>query len=410
MARSLVLLLPFLLSVSLSYSASDDRNNENNSLRNLGPRATDQFQPALPFSTRGSDIIDARGVPQKLISVNIPGANDRAHVIYGLDRISIDEYARLVKEAGFNSVRMLFSNEMMKINTPVPTRFITENLEGPRNMANQNPLQIFKKSVEAFTDAGLMVILNNHSTDSYWCCSVDDGNEFWDSGQTTEEWIRDWETMAHLFHTNPYVIGADLRNELRAVVKEGRYPNWAGHVNEEEGLRFPYDPKNDWRIVAAQAADRLFKIRPDWLMVIGGLQFSNDLRGVRKAPLELTVPHKLVYSPHAYGFQKKTDYHDYWAFIVEDNKPYTAPLWLGEFGNGPVADEWWNSLIQLVREKNISVAYWSMNAERFPNEQGVFEYQEESYGILKKRVSAAGKVYWDLDLNDYRIKDIQSLK
>ncbi|NEE26834.1 glycoside hydrolase, partial [Streptomyces sp. SID7982] len=53
------------------------------------------------------------------------------------------------------------------------------------------PLEVFDRAVRALTDAGFAVILNNHSTQTRWCCGVD-GSERWNSGRSTEEWIEDW--------------------------------------------------------------------------------------------------------------------------------------------------------------------------------------------------------------------------
>ena len=55
-----------------------------------------------------------------------------------------------------------------------------------------------------------------------WCCALDDGNGLWYTDKYPEEmFFEHWATMAKRYAANPMVIGADLRNEVRATKKEG---------------------------------------------------------------------------------------------------------------------------------------------------------------------------------------------
>ena len=50
-------------------------------------------------------------------------------------------------------------------------------------------MDIFDKTVESLTNAGVAVILNNHISDAMWCCSEDDGNGIWhNKNYGAEQW------------------------------------------------------------------------------------------------------------------------------------------------------------------------------------------------------------------------------
>jgi len=51
-----------------------------------------------------------------------------------------------------------------------------------------------------------------------WCCSIDDGEGLWYTDEYPEEvFFEHWSMLSKRYRDNPWVIGADLRNEIRAV-------------------------------------------------------------------------------------------------------------------------------------------------------------------------------------------------
>jgi hypothetical protein len=85
------------------------------------------------------------------------------------------------------------------------------------------------------------------------------------------------------------VIGMDLRNEIRKA--NNIEPTWGDN-----------NPKTDWKRAAETCGDKVLKIATNWLVFIGGLNYQLDLTPVQKAPIQLSVPNKLVYTGHFYGF------------------------------------------------------------------------------------------------------------
>lgn len=50
-------------------------------------------------------------------------------------------------------------------------------------------MQIYDKTVESLTNAGVAVILNNHISDAMWCCSNEDRNGLWhNKNYSADEW------------------------------------------------------------------------------------------------------------------------------------------------------------------------------------------------------------------------------
>jgi aryl-phospho-beta-D-glucosidase BglC (GH1 family) len=256
---------------------------------------------------------------------------------------------------------------------------------GPNaDLVGLTPIEIMDKVVKSLTEAGIFVLLNNHSTTTHWCCNYD-MNGLWygknDSySQTTADWIADWKMLAARYKSNPLVIGADLRNEVRPLRKKGLplpvNPNW-GHRN-----------KKDWHKAATDAGNAIHNENPNWLIVVEGInarvhflsQLSfPHLKPVIKRPIKLNVSNKLIYEVHNYAFswtkanllfpkrQKRyselsTDeriaaYNKNWGFVADSNFMNCAPVIVGEFGCGSAgvdAEPWLSDLSEYISSKNLS--------------------------------------------------------
>lgn len=113
----------------------------------------------------------------------------------GLDINSVSNIAALIKSIGFNSVRLPFSNQMLHQPDPVATDRQTDRLTGNPYLSGKSPLEVFDTVVEALAEEGLLVILNNHTTTSTWCCSYDNNALWFSPGQTEAKWISDWACL-----------------------------------------------------------------------------------------------------------------------------------------------------------------------------------------------------------------------
>jgi aryl-phospho-beta-D-glucosidase BglC (GH1 family) len=360
---------------------------------------------ALPLSTCGRWIVDAKGRRLKLSSVNWYGANDVKLVVGGLDKVSMASVADKIRELGFNSVRLPFSNEML--HSPA---VITDAVAANATLRGKTAIEVFDATIEALTGAGLLVVLNNHSTHAMWCCNYDDDGLWYTKEQTEEQWIVDWELVAQRYAGNPRVVGADLRNEIRiAKPVTGllpRVPNWGG------------GDANDWRAAATRAGDRIHAKTPAWLIIVEGLNSAEDLTAVGGNPIVLETPNKLVYSAHQYGFfrpglpaipglpgtyasmdaqQLQATSYKQWGYLTEPARPFTAPVWLGELGDSASADPTWlTNLAATLHETDVDWTYWAINGG--PKASG----DAEPYGLLDDD--------WTTVRDDWRLAALRPLQ
>lgn len=350
----------------------------------------------LPLRTEGRNIVDARGTRVKLFSVNWYGASDEGMIPGGLEMQHRDVIAKTIRRLGFNSVRMPYSDEMVLTNPIVTGALIAANPD----LQGLTALDIFAAVVRSLTDIGLFVVINNHITQARWCCdaNVCDGlwkNDHWGPicriRQTEKSWIKNLETIMLPHVNDEYVIGADLRNEVRGITDKLLW--------------------NSWAAAAEKAAAHLHGLQPEWLMFVEGISSANDISGARLRPVKLTVSNKLVYSAHVYGwsgwgsltpfwrraygsFAAEMEFN--WGFLLSQD---IAPVWIGELGapRHPSKGDlnYWDNMITFLREKDVDFAYWAINPRKWANNE------REGYSIVRDD--------WVTPILDYRLFDMISL-
>ncbi len=393
-----------------------------------------------PLSTSGRYIVDSSGNRVKLKSGNWHGssgtwngsgddddpANNNAGEVghrapLGLDRVPMETIIHDFKALGLNSIRLPFSNQMIRDTRPVKGLTANPALNG------LTPLEVYDNAVHALTGAGLAVILNNHTTSSRWCCGLD-GNEFWNSGQSTEAWVNDWVFLAERYKNDPGVVGADLRNEVRRTTWHD--PNWGWGDNQ------------DWEAASELAGNRILKdANPNLLIMIEGLNWQGVptditpherpiLKPVKTISTTLVRSHKLVYAAHFYGFigpnhtgaSGMGETHDprfrdmsreeqframdelagYVATTPDQH--FTAPVWVSEFGIGKGAEgadkAWFDNMVDYLTERDLDFAYWPIVG---------FQHEDKGndWGLL--RYDTDGSRRSVLDSDDWRGAHIRRL-
>ena len=351
----------------------------------------------LPLRTQGRDVVDATGRRFKLASVNWYGGSDILFIPSGLDVRHRSDIARTIRRLGFNSVRLPYSDELVIEDPPVPADLLSANPD----LVGSSALDVFEAVCRALTAEGVAVIVNNHITSAAWCCGADPCDAGWQNdhlgglcrvSQTEDDWIAHWETLMRRLADDPFVIGADLRNEVRGV--------WGTM------------PWSRWAPAAERCGRRLQALNPDWLIIVGGIDSGNDLRGAADQPVVLTVPQKLVYSSHVYAWSGWGDrggrysqrpyasferaMREKWGFLLERD---IAPVWVGEFGapsRASVGDaNYWRNLMQYLAKIDADFGYWAVNPRK-PAGNAV-----ETYGLVKDD--------WETPVLDYRMRDMVEL-
>lgn len=361
--------------------------------------ATTNYTP--PFHTQGRHILDALGAQIKLASINWYGASDFDFVPGGLEVRHRDEIAQLIRDLGFNSVRLPYADEIVVNNPIIDPKVIAGNQDLLRDGASPRALEVFHVVVESLTAAGLLVIVNNHITQATWCCGINPCDLSWRNDwfggewlcripQTEEGWISNWETVMRPLVRNPLVLGADLRNEVRGLWGT---MHWA-----------------EWAAAAKMASERLLALNPEWLMIVEGISSANDLSGVRERPVQLSVPGRVVYSAHVYKWSGwgsgrpfgGRSYEDFakemwtnWGYLLAED---IAPVWVGEIGTPEHPSQgdsnYWRHLVQFLAAVNASWGYWALNARKATGEW-------EGYGLVGEEWDWPS-VRWDYRLDDLR--------
>ncbi len=312
------------------------------------------------WHTSGTTIQNSQGRTVRIAGLTWYGMESTYWVPAGLDYQPYTAIMDLVKKLGYNTIRLPYSNELVESNP-----LVTDKIKANPQFQGMHALDVMDAIVGYAHHIGLKIILDNHRCRAARPAFVNDLDEpLWYTAVYTEQsWIRDWQTLARRYLHDDAVIGFDLRNEPHT---NGPGP-WGLHAYLQQGATWgPYqgvdNPATDWRLAAERAGNASLAINPQLLMFVEGLQlyanprepsgaeiywWGSDLAGARQYPVQFTVPHQLVYSPHDWGPWKwnfpwfndmtyeslQRVWHDHWSFLLDDPKAsYAAPVWIGEFG------------------------------------------------------------------------------
>jgi endoglucanase len=326
-----------------------------------------------PLHTDGRHIVDSTGHVVRLTSVNWYGFDEKEFVVGGLDHAPLEAIVTQIRQIGVNSVRLPWANETLEHDPAVPDYAVAGNpqLKGKHAMA------IMDAVIAALGRAHIMVILDNHMSRADWCCSETDGNGLWYNREYPEtKWLADWRAITRRYRNQPWVVGADLRNELRSGA------SWGGP-----------DPKLDWHAAAERGGAAVLAANPKLLIMVEGPEYSTNFTGFDKLPVTLPVAHRLVYSPHAYyvkgqdlsNLDAMKQAYEVRSLFLLHTEPET-PIWVGEFGACQTLDcgensDWLKMFIRLLKENPlISWSYWPLNGTQSSGAGRKYD-AVESYGL-----------------------------
>ena len=337
----------------------------------LSMLAQQQVRP--PLHTSGHEILDSAAHEVRLTSVNWYGFDQKEYVAGGLDHAPLATIIGQIHAIGVNSVRLPWANETLEHNPLVADYAVKANPQ----FRGKHALDVMDAVIAALARAHIMVILDNHVSRADWCCNDGDGNGIWYNAEYPEEnWLVDWETIVRRYKNQPWVVGADLRNELRNGA------HWGGD-----------DPRLDWHSAAERGGDAVLSVNPNLLVMVEGPAYSTDFTAFGKLPLTLKIPNRVVYSPHAYApadhtfksYDELKQTYDARAGYLLHTEP-GVPLWIGEFGACQTLDcgaegQWFPWFVEYLRKNNLSWSYWPLNGTQ---SSGITrKYDEvETFGLL----------------------------
>jgi endoglucanase len=242
---------------------------------------------AAGWSTSGAKILDPTGAEFLVSGINWYGFETRDGVVHGLYskdyRFILDE----VKQYGFNTVRIPFSNSMWETN-PVPGR---SKISACADCAGRGARDILALIVSYAGSIGLHVILDNHRSTAG--NSAEDSGLWYTAGFPESAWLRDWTSVQQWTHGIPQTLGApdtittaftasdgfpivigfDLRNEPHSPSTRTNPMYLSGATwGTGDGINPAVNPNpnpfapacvasstcRDWRLAAERAADTVF--------------------------------------------------------------------------------------------------------------------------------------------------------
>jgi endoglucanase len=339
----------------------------------LSASAAQPLQITPPLHTNGHDIVDSRGHRVRLTSVNWYGFDQKEFVAGGLDHAPLDAIVKEITEFGVNSVRLPWANETLEGNPLVPDYAVNANPQ----FKGKHAMEVMDAVIRTLADAHLMVVLDNYVSRADWCCSETDGNGLWYNAEYPEsKWLADWQTIVRRYKKNRWVVGADLRNELRSGAA------WGGG-----------DPRLDWHPAAERGGNAVLAANPRLLIMVESPDYSTNFIGFDKLPVRLKVAERLVYSPHAYNIdghpfanydELKQAYGARAGFLLHTEPG--VPIWVGEFGTCQNLDcgansDWFVMYIRYLKENGLAWSYWALNGTQ---SSGVGRKYNtvETYGLL----------------------------
>jgi endoglucanase len=312
--------------------------------------------PVGRIRINGPNLVDANGHTVRLTGINWFGLETANYAPHGLWQRSMDSILDQIKALGFNTIRVPFCSQMFDAGA-MPNGIDTAL--NPDLVGKTAP-QILDILITKAGTRGLRVILDRHRPGS------DGQSELWYTAQYSEQrWISDWVMLAQQYKSNPTVVAFDLHNEPHGTATWGD-----GSMT------------TDWRAAATRAGNAILAVHADALLIVEGIEayannyywWGGNLRGATTAPVQLSSPNHVIYSPHDYPaslyaqpwFADPTYpanlagvWTQTWGGLAAN-----APILVGEFGTKLETEsdrKWLQALAQYIGTGGLSFTYWSFN-------------------------------------------------
>lgn len=310
------------------------------------------------WHTEGGKILDSNGQPVRIAGVSWFGMETSSYAPHGLWSRNYKDMLDQIKKSGFNTIRLPFASQAFDAGS------IPNGIDTTKNpdLANISTLDLMDKIVSYAGQIGLKIILDRHRPDSNGQSAL-----WYTDAYPESRWISDWKMLAARYANNPTVVGTDLHNEPHDTACWG-----CG------------DQKLDWKAAAERGGNAVLSVNPNLLIIVEGVQaFDNqwywwggNLAGVLHNPVNLSVPNRIVYSPHdypssvsgqpwfndaSYPNNLQSVWDASWGYIQKNN---IAPVMLGEFGTKLQTaqdGQWLDTLVAYLKNNNMNWTFWCWN-------------------------------------------------
>lgn len=279
------------------------------------------------------------------------GFETQDFVINGLWVHPMKYYVDLLRENEINFIRVPFSAEWIYYNWDL---YPYDGLvSADFDNQHKKSIEILDRLVDLLEENGMFIMFDLHRLhkeyiSELWYSPTDDkypSSIFFDS------WFRLLDRYANRTH----LLAIDLLNEPHGKATYGSD-----------------DPSTDWRLFVESAIPQFQQRYPNasFLFVVEGINWGHDLSLYKQYPLRLSIPNRVVFSPHVYGKSvvSSTDtsyppalwneWYSSFAYLRELNES----LIIGEWGGQTTIDKYWMTLFtDYLKTKNIrDNCFWSV--------------------------------------------------
>ena len=229
-------------------------------------------QNSAYWHTSGNQIVDSNNQPVRIAGMNWYGFENSHQVAQGLWINDYHVILNSIKNNGYNTIRLPFSNQMVEAPiVPDNIQYLVNNKAINEDLKGLKALEIMDRVIDYAGQIGLRVILDNHRSSA--------GNAGTESGLWYTDdypdsvWLKDWRDLAARYLNNPTVVGVDLRNEphhppgwISTDIYHGAC--WGCGDDDQHSL-------HDWKLAAERGGNAVLAINPNLLIFVEG----NDCYG-----------------------------------------------------------------------------------------------------------------------------------
>lgn len=313
----------------------------------------------MSFSTQNNKIL-YNNTPITIKGVNWFGLETEVYCLHGLWAATFDSFITFILKNKFNAIRVPISLEAMLNLDSIKIKSVDLSIN-PK-FKDFTVGQFLDYFVSYCASKGILVMFDFHRF-------VGTGTitELWYSADYPEsQLIKGWSNIVNRFMKFPNVFAIDLKNEPHGQA------TWATG-----------DSQTDWKSAAERIGNAILKINPKLLIFVEGVEsykgqgswWGGNLIGVNDNKVNLSVPNRLVYSPHVYGpsvfaqpyftdssFSNMPPIWDRdFGFVSKNN---IAPIVIGEFGGWLKSsnhdDAWQAKITSYISANNLSFFYWCL--------------------------------------------------
>jgi aryl-phospho-beta-D-glucosidase BglC (GH1 family) len=228
-----------------------------------------------------------------------------------LDKASFKDYLKLIVDNGFNAIRLMVNVDLA--NNLETYKVQKEKLPLDPDLQDMTAGEFLDHIVDEFKTAGLLVMMNMHNLD----IKQTDLYGHWAGGPySSNDFITAWKNITTRLADKPNVFAMDIFNEPFKGSK------WGG------------GGPDDWATFAETVGNEILKINSNVIICVEGVEASVEFNSVIDRPIKLSMPNKVIYSPHnydmnAYGPTDMKEYFDKYFGILYTNN---LPVVIGEYG------------------------------------------------------------------------------